>query len=127
LENDFFNGYREGARVLYVLIAKNNGSCLDLTDETINFWNQHWQSTNHRFEELLDKNKDLLKFKGKMFYVWEGNDRVTAWLHHIECHHHDDERWHYSMDCIFLDPKGSIGLLLDAMNNINRLVRTIVL
>jgi len=73
LENEFSNGYREGDRVLYVSIAKNDGSCLDVTDETISSWNQHWQRANQRFEEELDKDKDLLKFKGKMFYVWEGN------------------------------------------------------
>ena len=120
LENEFSNGYREGDRVLYVSIAKNDGSCLDVTDETFSSWNQHWQRANQRFEEELDKDKDLLKFKGKMFYVWEGNHRVTAWLRHIERHHSDEECWHYSVDCIFLDPKDSVGVLLDAMNDVNR-------
>lgn len=69
LETEFSNGYREGNRDLYVSIAKNDGFFLDVTGETISSWNQHWQRVNHRFEEELDKNKDLLKFKGKMFYV----------------------------------------------------------
>ena len=41
LENKFSNGYREGDRVLYVSIAKNDSSRLDVTDETISSWNQH--------------------------------------------------------------------------------------
>jgi hypothetical protein len=93
LKTEFSNGYRERDRVLYVLIAKNDGSCLDVIDETVSSWNQHWQRVNHRFEEELDKDKYLLKFKGKMFYVLKGNHRVTAWLRHTERHHCDEEHW----------------------------------
>ena len=35
LEAEFSNTYREGHRVLYVSIAKNDGFCLDVTDETV--------------------------------------------------------------------------------------------
>lgn len=72
LKNEVFNGYRKDDRMLYVSIAKNDGFCLDVTNETISFWNQHWQRANQRFEKELDKDKDLLKFKGKMFDVREG-------------------------------------------------------
>ena len=51
LEIEFSNGYREGDHVLYVSVAKNDGSCLDVTDDTVSSWNQHWQRVNHRFEE----------------------------------------------------------------------------
>ena len=127
LEIELSNGYREGDRVLYVSIAKNDDFSLVVTDETVSSWNQHWQRVNHRFEEELDKDKNLLKFKGKMFYVWEGDHWVIAWLRHIERHHYDEEHWHYFMDYIFLDPKGSIGVLLDTMNDVNRLVGTTLL
>jgi len=75
----------------------------------------------------LDKGEDLLKIKSKMFYVWEGNYQVTAWLRHIERHHFDEEHWHYYVDCIFLDPKGSGGVLFDAMNDMNQLVKPTLL
>ena len=122
LETEFSNGYREGDRVLYVLIAKNDGYSLDVTDKIVSSWDQHWQCANHRFEKELDEDKYLYKFKGKMFYVWEGNHQVTSWLQHIERHHSDEECWHYSVNCIFLDPKGLVRVLLDAMNNVNCLV-----
>lgn len=54
--------------------------------------------------------------------VWRGNHRVTRWLRRIERHYSNDERWHYSMDCNLLDPKGSIGDLLDVVNDVNWLV-----
>ena len=61
-----------------------------------------------------------------MFYVWEGIHRVTVWLCHIERHHLDEERWHYSVHYIFLNPKDSVEVLLDAMNDVNRLVTIII-
>ena len=47
---------------------------------------------------------------------------MTRWLRRIERHYSNDERWHYSMDCNLLDPKGSIGDLLDVVNDVNWLV-----
>ena len=38
LETKFSNGYREGDHVLYMSIAKNDGSSLDVTDETVSYW-----------------------------------------------------------------------------------------
>ena len=78
--------------MLYVSIVKNDGSCLDVMDETISSWKQHWQHVNHYSKEEMDKNKYLLKFKAKMFYVWEAYHQVTAWLHHIE-HHYFDKKY----------------------------------
>lgn len=60
-------------------------------------------------------------FKGKMFRVWEGNHRVTSWRHHNDQYHDIEIDWHFSVDYICLDPIGGIGILLDAMNNINGL------
>ena len=62
LETEFSNVYREGDRVLYVKIAKNDVSCLAIIHETTSSKNQHWQRTNYCFEEELDNDKDLLKF-----------------------------------------------------------------
>ena len=126
LQTKFSNRYMEGDRVLYVLIAIIDGSSLDGKDETVSSWDQHWQRANHCFQKELDKDKKLHKFKGKMFYVWEGNHRVTAWLHHNERHQSNEGQWHYSVDCIFLDQKGSVGVLLDAINDVNRLITIII-
>ena len=61
-----------------------------------------------------------------MFYVWEGSHPVIAWLRHIQRHYSNDKRWHYLVNCIFLDSKGSVWVLLDAMNFVNSLVRTTI-
>ena len=55
--------------MLYVSVTKNDGSSLDVIDETVSSWDQHWQRANQCLQKELDKDKDLHKFKGKMFYV----------------------------------------------------------
>ena len=48
---------------------------------------------------------------------------MTSWLCHIERHHFNKEYWHYVVDYIFLDPKGSVGVLFDAINDVNRKIK----
>ena len=43
--------------MLYVSIAKNDYSSLEVTDETVGSGNQHRQRANHRFKKELDKDK----------------------------------------------------------------------
>ena len=54
-----------------------------------------------------------------MFFVWKGNHRVTAWRWHIERFHTEDPEWHYTVDCICLNAFGNVGVLLEAMHDVN--------
>ena len=119
LENEFITGYRDGNRVLYVAIYNDKAETLDVTSDLYDSWSGHWQSANDRFEAELVADPDLARFSGKMFYVWEGNHRVTAWWRHVNSFHRDDEAWHILVHCIVLDPRNETGVLLDAMNDIN--------
>ena len=119
LENEFVTSYRDGDRVLYVAIYNDKAETLDVTSNISDSWSGLWQSTNDRFEAELVADLDLAKFSSKMFYVWVGNHRVTAWWHHVNNFHRDDEASHISVHCIVLDPRNEIGVLLDAMNDIS--------
>ena len=119
LENEFVTGYRDGDRVLYVSIYNDRAETLDVTSDMYDSWSGLWQSANDRFAAELDADPDLARFSGKMFYVWEGNHRVTAWWRHVNNFHGNDEAWHISVHCIVLDPRNETGVLLDAMNDIN--------
>ena len=119
LENEFVSGYRDGDRVLYVAIYNDKAEILDVTSDLYDSWSGHWQSANDCFEAKLVADPDLARFSGKMFYVWEGNHRVTTWWRHVNNFHRDDEAWHISVHCIVLDPRDETGVLLDAMNDIN--------
>ena len=119
LENEFVTGYCDGDHVLYVSIYNDKAETLDVMSDMFDSWSGLWQSANDRFEAELVANPDLAKFFGKMFYVWEGNHRVTAWWRHVNNFHRDDKAWHISVHCIVFDPRNKTSVLLDAMNDIN--------
>ena len=54
-----------------------------------------------------------------MFFVWEGNHHVTAWRRHIEHFHSEDPKWHYEIDCICLNIFGNVGVILEAIHDVN--------
>ena len=116
LENEFVNGYREGDRVLYVSPYNNFDRSLDISNAIKDSWSDLWKVANKCFEEHLAQDEDLAPLSGKMFFVYEGNHRFTAWWRHINKYHGSDVDWHLSVDYILLDAR---GVLLNAMNDIN--------
>lgn len=119
LEKRFEGGYIDGDRAMYISIFDDHLSSMNVTEEHIASWDPHWRDVNERFENQLQSNPDYVAFRGKMFFVWDGNHRFTAWWRHINAQHVDDLLWHYSVFCIVLDPKGRITLLLNCMHDVN--------
>ena len=119
LENEFVMGYRDGDRAMYISLYNNLDEVLDVSDEIKSSWSPLWQEANAEFDAFLQRDSDLASFVGKMFYVWEGNHRLTAWWRHINGHHPLDKDWHISADCIMVDPRNCTALFLNAMNDIN--------
>jgi hypothetical protein len=119
LEREFVKGYRDGDRVMYISMYNNDKQTRDVTDEVMAKWSPLWRDANDAFEFELQSDEDWSQFSGKMFFVWEGNHRLSAWLRHINKHHADDPSWHISVQCIVLDPRGHVGNLLHAMHDIN--------
>jgi hypothetical protein len=78
LENEFVMGYRDGDRALYVSIYNNLDEVLHVSDDIQSSWNILWQEVNEEFDTMLQDDSDLAHLVGKMFYVWEGNHRVSA-------------------------------------------------
>ncbi len=62
---------------------------------------------------------DLAHMSGKMFFVWEGNYRLIAWWRHINKFHATESKWHISVDAIVVDPRKSIAIFFNTMNDIN--------
>jgi hypothetical protein len=119
LESEFITGYRDGDRVLFISLFNNMEKTMDVKPEHEAEWSPHWHQVNAEFEEELAADKDLHQFHGKMFYVWDDNHRVTAWLRHIKNAHHDDLDWHYRVHSIILDPRTQVVNLLNAMTDVN--------
>jgi hypothetical protein len=119
LECEFVMGYQEGDRVLYVSGFNDVPVDLPIPPGIMASWSPLWQEASAEFDSKLKEDPDLAHFAGKMFFVWEGNHRLTAWWRHINNHHADDKSWHISVDCIIVDPRGYTGVFLNAMSDIN--------
>ena len=104
LENEFIIGYCDGDWVLYVSMYNDKTESLDISSNISNSWTSLRWSANDRFEAELALNPDLVIFASKMFYVWVGNHRLTAWWRHINNFHDNDKIWHMSVHLIVLDP-----------------------
>lgn len=50
----------------------------------------------------------------------EGNHRVIAWCQPMDRIHRDDTKQHYFVNCILLEPNGTVAILLNAMHDENR-------
>ena len=119
LENEFVMGYRDGDRALYVSPYNNINEVLFVSDDIMASWSSFWLEANEEFEAMLRADSVLAQFAGNMFFVWEGNHRLTAWWRHINNHHPRDKDWHISVDCIVVDPRNCTAVFLNAMNDIN--------
>ena len=120
LQNDFVHGYREGAQVFYVSLTNNMGKESEVTPELRQSWSEHWQRADIEFEEDLCRTLTGSKFKGKMFFVWDGNHRLQAWYAYINRLHPNDFDKHVRVDTIILDPKDDIAQLMTAMHDVNK-------
>jgi hypothetical protein len=69
-------------------------------------------SKNESFESFLFVDRDLKKC---MFFVWDGNHKLQAWLLYINYLHNDEPSWHISIDSIIFDTFQGLAELLIAM------------
>ena len=57
----------------------NHKNSLKVSNDIMASWHDHWKAASNRFDARLSANSDLAHMVGKMFYVLEGNHRLTAW------------------------------------------------
>ena len=112
-------GYRDGDWALYVSPYNNLNEVLPVSDDIHASWSSLWQEANMDFNAMLQNDHDLAHLSGKIFYVWEGNHRFTAWWRYINKYYSLDKDLHISVDCIVVDPRNYTAVFLNAMNDIN--------
>jgi len=120
LQSEFVHGYREGDRVMYVSITNDKGLIQRVIEEISSSWDVHWIAENELFEEILQSDAHLSCLSGFMFFVWDGNHHYMAWNTYINNMKADERAWHIWVDSILLETKGFSGVLMNAMNDINR-------
>jgi hypothetical protein len=120
LEAEFFHGFRPSANVFYVSLCDETGEERSVTDEDQQKWGPPWIALNEEFEARLAANPHLSKLSGHMFFICNNNHRFKAWTSCIKRLHNDNHGWYYIVDNICLDTNSKMGVLLNAMHDINK-------
>lgn len=80
LANNFIaEGYYEPKGSFICSVDAPGYPPVEVNDEITNQWDQLWKRCNEEFEQQIADTcwKDL---SGKMFYTWDGNHRLAAWM-----------------------------------------------
>ena len=72
------------------------------------------------FEQFLQSDPELHFLSNKMFYVWNGNHRLVAWMELISQAHPNDLDWDFCVRTIVLHTLDNVTSMLIAMHDINR-------
>ena len=121
LRGEFVNGYKRGGPSFYVSTTSYNLQEMEVTDAIQQSWSPLWQEQDKIFEDRLSRVPALERFSKKMFFVWDGNHRLKAWMPYIaECHPHD-VAFHVHVKAILLKVTAeNHDVLLNAMTNWNK-------
>ena len=121
LENQFSRGYEEGARVFYVSISDEESKQVMFSEQEKEEWGPLWNEVNNDFNRRLQSGP-LAYLVDYKFFVYDGNHRRIAWMNHIQRLHSKDREWHVCVDSIILDTRNRIGVVMQAMHDINKYV-----
>jgi hypothetical protein len=75
---------------------------------------------NASFEERLNMDEFLQRFSGRMFYVWDDNHWLQAYIPYIFKVHSDELSWHIATDSIMLNTRKGLVHLLTTMTYMNK-------
>ncbi len=119
MEHVFQTSYREGNKVFNVSPTNQKGE-EEFVAYHIHKWDVHQKVVNASFEEALDMDVNMQRFTRRMFFVWDNNHQIQAWMPYISRVQLDDMFWHIVIDSIMLDMKEGLVWLLIAMINLNK-------
>lgn len=124
LQSEFRSGYRVGSVVFYVALTDTKGREKLVTDEIRREWSSAWDQLDNEFELELNSDPDLKPLRGKMFFIYDGNHRYTAWKRYIDeakMGNMDWHRLHGMPDCLVLEiHKNLYPSILRAMHSVNK-------
>ncbi len=61
-----------------------------------------------------------MHFSNKMFFVWDENHQIYAWMPYISILHNDDPSWHIFADIILFDTFERLVELFIVMTDLNK-------
>ncbi len=119
-EQEFVCGYRDGVAVFYRSITNEAGKTSEIMGKEMEEWDPLWKEKNATFEEYVDLQLGLKFLKNLKFFMCDGNHRCSTWMNVISRMYSTNPKWHYVVDCILLDTKGKIEIVMQVMHDINK-------
>ena len=120
LEQEFAGGYRDGVAVFYVSTTNEEGESQEFSEDEMSKWDPIWREKNEVFTRYLDCRPELNFLKNLKFFICDGNHRQIAWMNVIDRCYTLVPKWHCVVDCILLETKGRLELIMQVMHDINK-------
>ena len=118
---EFMAGYKSGGPVFYVSTTSYTLEEKMVSDDIRKTWSSLWQNEDKLFEEHLRTKPAMAKYSNRMFFVWDGNHRLKAWMPYIEECHREDPEFHVPVRAIVLKVTDeNCDLVLNAMTDWNK-------
>ena len=112
------SGYIESHPAFYLCISNKDGERAHVKDFSTN-WDPIWRKLNEDFERECEAVEEFHVLKDKMFWVFDGNHRLTAWSA-VAAEFPDRRSHHPCVRFILLDPSQSEFVLVEqAMQKLN--------
>ena len=112
------SGYIESHPAFYICISNKEGR-RKLVKDFCHDWDPTWEALNKQFEEECDAVEAFRVLKDKMFWVFDGNHRLTAWSA-VARQFPEKRAYHPRVKFILLDPDQSEFVLVEqAMAKLN--------
>ena len=121
LKANFFNNYRDGDHVFFILATDSKENSEFVDDEVRASWSPNWAQANAVFESQIDTNYSFTLYNNTMLFIWDGNYNFISWKNCIDRIHTENYERRVSVDVIILEPQlDNIPNLLTAMYDINK-------
>ncbi len=90
-----------------------------IVDEYIDDWDDMWKAQSMDFDAECDQVEEFKQLKGKMFFVFDGNHRLNAWME-VSKENPDELRFHPRVRCTILNPGDGFRWIEQAMHALNK-------
>lgn len=77
-------GYLESKGSFILSCTSMDGNQIEVSPEIISDWDPMWHAVNDEFEADLGSNPEWSHLSNKMFFVWDGNNRLRAFMSKIK-------------------------------------------
>ena len=113
------SGFVSGHQAFYLSLSNENGERRTVAEFSPN-WDPIWKDLNEEFDKACDEVAEFHVLKDKMFWVFDGNHRWTAWTA-VASMYPEKRRYHPCVKFTLLEPdQMSWTRVEQAMHKLNK-------